>query len=75
MRLKLWLTLSLLSLSSCGHTGPKIAVCVSNPSNDGFECYDERTQKSYHLNYSDSDKYVALSPTDAQTLFNFCGSK
>ena len=69
------LTLLLVSLlsSSCSH-GPKVTVCVSDPAAAGFDCYDERTGKSFFLPYAESDKYVAFNPTDAQTLLTFCAA-
>lgn len=75
MRPRLWLILLLaLPLSSCGH-GPKVTVCVSDPAVGGFDCYNENTGKSSFLAYAGSDKYVAFSPTDAQTLLNFCSQQ
>lgn len=72
MLLKLSLILSLVVLlSSCGH-GPKVTVCVSDPAAGGFDCYNENTQQSSFMAYAASDKFVAFSPTDAQTLLNFC---
>lgn len=71
---KKYLILSLVCLSSllgCKQ-GPKVTVCVSNPEVAGFECFNQVTQTSFYLNYNDSDHYVALSPNDAQALFDFC---
>jgi hypothetical protein len=56
-------------------TGPKVTVCVSDTKSGGFECYDERTGQKYFMDYKDSEKYIALSPTDAQTLFQYCSQK
>lgn len=47
-------------------------VCVSDPAAGGFDCFDENTQKQSFLKYSDSDKYIALPPDDAQTLLTYC---
>ena len=58
-------------IPACG-TGPSVKLCISTPSEGGFECFDETTQKSYFVKYEDSDKYVSLPPADAQTLFNYC---
>jgi hypothetical protein len=41
----------------------------------GFQCFDERTQKRSFLAYADSEKYIALSPVDAETLINYCAQK
>ena len=69
---KLLLTLLLiLPLNDCAN-GPKVKVCVSDPKVQGFDCYDERTGESSFLPYSESDKYVAFNPPDAQTLLNYC---
>lgn len=73
---RLWLTLLLpvvLLVPSCG-TGPKVAVCISDPALGGFDCYDEKTQGAYFVSYANSNRYVALSPPDAQLLLNYCGS-
>lgn len=72
--LKICLILSLVCLLNSCKEGPKVTVCVSNPSESGFECYSQETKKSFFLKYEDSDKYVALSPADAQTLFNYCAN-
>jgi hypothetical protein len=58
-------------LSSCKE-GPKVMVCISDPAVGGFDCYDPTTKKNTFLKYQDSDKYVAMAPDDAQTLFNYC---
>lgn len=57
-------------LSSCKH-GPKLMVCVSDPSEGGFDCYDENLKVNSFLKYQDSDKYIALPPDDAQTLLTY----
>lgn len=69
---KLLLTCSLaFLLSSCKH-GPKLMVCVSDVAGGGLDCYDENTKAKSFVKYSDSDKFIALPPDDAQTLYNFC---
>jgi hypothetical protein len=70
--MKYVLLLSTLFIISC-KTGPQISVCVSTPSINGFECYNEQTQQSFVVLYADSDKYIGLSPADAQALLNYCG--
>jgi hypothetical protein len=72
MRLKLLpILLLVVPLNSCGG-GPKLKLCISDPSHGGFDCYDERTGLSSFLSYSESDKMVALTPSDAQILLNYC---
>jgi hypothetical protein len=62
----------ILLITNC-KSGPQITVCVSTPSINGFDCYNEATQQSSTVLYADSDKYVAMSPGDAQALLNYCG--
>ena len=64
------LALIVLVISCAG--GPLITVCISDPAKGGFDCYDEQTKINSFLAYADSDKFVAMSPTDAQTLANYC---
>ncbi len=72
MRLNLWLICCLVCLlNSCG-SAPKGPVCVSDPAVGGFDCYDSSTEKSYFVTYQNSDHYVALPPSYAQTLFDYC---
>lgn len=68
---KISLTILLLfSLSGCG-IGPKVATCVSDPSNHGFQCFDARTNKAFFLDYSKSENYVAFSPADAKAILEW----
>lgn len=60
-----------LVVSNCG-SAPKVTVCISDPSAGGLDCYNENTGVSSFIKYEDSDKYVALPPSDAQTLLNYC---
>lgn len=69
---RIWLICCLSFLLSSCKEGPKLTVCVSDVSAGGFDCYDSTTKKSSFLKYQDSDKYVAMPPADAQTLFNYC---
>lgn len=71
---KLLLMLLLLFASSCKE-GPQVVLCVSMPAVNGFQCYDEKTQKYSFLWYKDSDKYIAMSPGDAQALLDYCDQK
>lgn len=58
----------LFFLTSCGH-GVKVDVCVSDPANAGFQCVDKQG-KGYYLDYGRSENYIALSPDDAEAVFN-----
>lgn len=69
--MKASLLFALLFIAGC-NGGPKLTICISDPAASGFQCFNENTGKSSVLFYALSDKYVALSPTDAQALFNFC---
>lgn len=70
--MKYILILSCLFLISCKN-GPALTICVSTPSINGFSCYNQSTGESSVLLYADSNKYVAMSPTDTQALLTFCG--
>lgn len=72
---KLWLTLLLgCLLSSCGTDAPKVTGCLVDAPANGCDCYNEATGQSFFLTLAQCDKYVAFSPTDAQTLLNFCSA-
>lgn len=70
-RLSLILFLICLLNEGCKQA-PEITICISSPSQGAFSCYDQRTKQSFQLPYSNSDKFVAFPPADAQTLLNFC---
>jgi len=59
-------------LYSCGN-GPKVTVYVSDPNNLGMEYYNETTGAQGFVGYSVTDKFICFNPTDASTLFNYCG--
>lgn len=63
---------SLLMIANCGN-GPKVRVYLSDPANGGMEFHDETSGEDGFVPYSQTDKFVALSQADAQTLFNYCG--
>ena len=69
---RIWLIILPLCTVSCAHFAPKISACISDPSVRGFFCYDEASKQSFFLRYEDSDRYLALSPIDAQNLLNYC---
>lgn len=76
MLLRLLLILSLgFLVASCTTAPPLTTVCVSDPPSHGFQCYDPRTEKSYFLNYDESENYVAFSPDEAHALFDFCSER
>jgi hypothetical protein len=72
-RSKTWLVAFSLLLFGCG-SGPKIDICVSDPANSGFQCVNKKG-KSYFLPYDQSSNWLALSPDDAELLFNYCKQK
>lgn len=49
-----------------------VDVCLSYPVRGGFICVDT-SQHAYFIAYSNSDKWVAFSPADAQKLIESCG--
>jgi hypothetical protein len=61
-----------LGLVSCRGNGPLVDVCISFPVRQGFICVNKEDQ-TYFLPYSNSLKYVAFSPADAQLLIESCG--
>lgn len=77
MRLRAYLICyaACLALNGCKAIGPIVTVCVSNTKAGGFECYDPIDKEKFFLRYEDSEKYVALSAADAQTLITYCGQK
>ncbi len=71
MRLKLFVTLSILLASSCKN-GPEVTVCISRPLSRGFVCVDPKDNVSI-LPFENSDKMIAFSPGDAQKIIESCG--
>lgn len=67
----LGLIFSLLGFSTC-QTGPKVTVYISNPARGGMDFSNNLTGEKGFVPYSKTDKYVALTPTDAETLLNWC---
>lgn len=69
----LGLTLGLMPAYLIGcEVGPKVTVYISDPDRGGMEYYDAQGNSGF-VPYSVTDKYVAFSPADAQTLLNYCG--
>lgn len=64
--------LLLCFIADCGN-GPKVRVYVSDPASNGMEYYDETTGEKGFVTYDKTDKFIAFSETDAQTLFDYCG--
>lgn len=58
------------SLAACTTAGPKVIIYVSNPKLGGMDT----SEKSF-VNYDKTDKFICLSPTDAQTLLSYCSAK
>lgn len=73
--MKSFAILNTFLLLSCIHGGPKVTVCLVNSETQGCDCYNETTRESYSITLAQCDKYIALPPTDAQTLLQYCGSK
>lgn len=71
LKLLVILSLSFL-LNSCKTVAPEVTVCASDPSHNGADCFNQRTKESFFLPYLQTDKFVCMPPTDAQTLFDFC---
>lgn len=64
--------LFLLFLGSC--TGIKVAVCVSNPNEGGFNCKLRDGTVSF-LPYAESENYVAIPPEDLEMLLAYIRHK
>ena len=78
MRQRLYKTLfaglALSLISACNGHGPNVKTCISVPSRAGFLCVDtDDAQTSFFVPYSESFKYVAFPPDDAQKLIDACG--
>lgn len=58
-------------LSGCAHAGPKVAVCISDPEANVFQCVD-REGKSYVLPFRQTGNYVCMPPEDAQNYMQWC---
>lgn len=62
----------IMALVSCGN-GPKVTIYLSDPANGGMEYYNEVTGVKGFVAYSATDKFIAMTQADAETLFNYCG--
>ena len=62
---------SICFIASCG-SGPKVTVYLSHADANGMDYYNENTDESGFIKYSDTDKFVCFNQADAQTLFNYC---
>ena len=64
------------SMSACATVtpGPLVDVCISNPSELGFDCIN-KAQVGYFLPYSESENYTSLPPDDFEALLNYCKNK
>ena len=60
-----------MGVSECSQ-GPEMAIYISTPKSGGMNYYDPVSDKSGFIPYSQTDKFICLTPTDAQTLFNYC---
>lgn len=67
------LGLSALLFAACSG-GPKVTVCILDSANATLECSDENG-KEKTLPLADADKYICMSPSDAQELFNYVKTK
>jgi len=75
MLLKGWLSLLLiLSLSSC-ENGPKVVVHISNPQQGGMEYSNADGSLSGFKLYAQTENFVCLSPSDAQSYLTYCQRK
>jgi hypothetical protein len=59
-------------MGSCSN-GPKVRIEISTPAQGGVAWYDENTGQSGFTPYSQTDKHVCFTPTDLQTLMDYCG--
>lgn len=77
MQPKLFRTLfascSLMLLSAC-NSGPKVAVYVSDPANNGMQGVKADGQPDFKP-YADTESYVCYEPNDMRTLLEYCRKK
>lgn len=57
---------------SCDGSGPHVTVYISDPASGGMQYYDAQGNKGF-VPYSVTSNFIALSPTDAEIIFNYCG--
>jgi hypothetical protein len=74
MRQFLLVMLSLAFEVGCAH-GPKVTVFVSDPGKGGMEFANQATGAKGFVPYSATEKFIALTPQDAETLLNYCGAQ
>lgn len=67
------LTFFMLGASTCSK-GPKVSVYISNAARGGMDFMNEATGEKGFVAYPQTDKYVCLSPQDAETLLNYCNA-
>lgn len=54
-------------------SGPGLTIYMSDPGMGGMEFHNPRTGISGFIDYASTAKFTCLSPTDTQTLLNYCG--
>jgi len=62
---------SLLTMSACKY-GPRVVTCISDPPEDGYQCYNQIEEKEFFLPYTESANYVCHPPRDYDKLTKWC---
>lgn len=52
--------------------GPAVTLYLSDPLKGGMEYYDELTQQSGFISYSETDRLICLNPPDMSLLLDYC---
>lgn len=68
------LVFMLCALTGCPKDGPQVTVYTSTPASGGMNYSDPKGNKGLKP-YSQTDKYICFTPTEAQTLLNYCEAK
>lgn len=63
----------MIGASKCSN-GPNVSIYISTPKSNGMNWANASTGQQGFVPYSSTDKYVCMTPTDAQTLFSYCRS-
>lgn len=67
------LILVFLFIQSC--VGPKLTVCIIDPSQLALQCHNQRTDEDFTLPIQGAENYVALSSDDFAKLLDFIKDK
>jgi len=46
-------------------------MCLSDPDNGGFACYNQATGDEFFLKYEDSENWVTTHPDDFKAILDY----